>query len=269
MISFPNAKINLGLHVVRRRPDGFHDLTTGFYPIPWTDALEILPAEALHFSQSGLPIPGDPAQNLCLRAYRLLSDLRSLPPVQMHLHKVVPTGAGLGGGSADATFALKMLNDQFALQLTVEELERCAAQLGSDCAIFVRNQPMLAEGRGELLTPCAVDLKGWYIAVVHPGFAIATPEAFRAIQPAEPERPLSEVLAQPVETWRENLHNDFEAALFPAYPVLATLKNQLYEAGAVYAAMSGSGSAVFGLFRALPDLKQSFSESYTLWQGVL
>ena len=269
MISFPNAKLNIGLNVLLKRPDGFHDLESCFYPVQWCDALEILPGEELTFGLSGIPVPGDPETNLCLKAYHLLAQDHPLPPVRMHLHKAIPIGAGLGGGSADCAFALKTLNSLFSLHLTDDQLEAYARPLGSDCAFFVRNQPVFAREKGDVFEPVPVDLSGYSCLVVYPGIHITTGEAYRTVRPNEPVVDLKESLQQDIRTWRHTVKNDFEAALFPLYPVLQDLKEQFYASEALYASMTGSGSAVYGIFEqeALPALQ--WPETYSVWQGVL
>lgn len=249
MIVFPNCKINLGLHILRRRPDGFHDLETVFYPIPVTDALEVLSANDLQFNSSGIAVPGNEEDNLCLKAWRLLKeDYPALPPVKIHLHKHIPIGAGLGGGSADAAFMLQLLNDKFQLGITPEQLIGYAARLGSDCAFFIRNTSCYATGRGELLEPLELNLGGYSFLLVYPGIHVNTGWAFSQITPREPEQNLRHSILQPVEEWGSLIHNDFEAPVFSAHPVLQGIKEKLYEAGAVYATMSGSGSAMVGIF---------------------
>ncbi|AQG82651.1 4-(cytidine 5'-diphospho)-2-C-methyl-D-erythritol kinase [Spirosoma montaniterrae] len=272
MIIFPNAKINLGLRIIEKRPDGFHNLQSCFYPVGWNDVLEIIPAETFQFSSSGLPIPGDDStnvtNNLCVRAYKLLNADFDLPPVHIHLHKVVPIGAGLGGGSADAAFALRVLNERFSLGLHVDALENYARQLGSDCAFFVQNKPVYCLEKGDVFEPIAIDLTGFHIMLVYPNLAISTAEAYARVRPHLPETPLRTHLLAPVETWRETVRNDFEDSLFPAYPVLAHIKQQLYEAGAIYASMSGSGSTLYGLFHAPVETPNQFS-AYRVWKGRL
>jgi 4-diphosphocytidyl-2-C-methyl-D-erythritol kinase len=269
MINFPNAKLNIGLNILRKRPDGFHDLASCFYPIPWCDALEVLPGEEVGFGQSGIPVPGEPATNLVLKAYHLLRQDHALPPVRLHLHKVIPIGAGLGGGSADGAFALKMLNDLFSLRLSDDALEAYARPLGSDCAFFVRNKPVFAHGKGDEFEPFSVDLTGYACVVVYPGIHITTGEAYRTVKPAAPATDLRESLQRGIRTWRETVKNDFEAALFPLYPVLGEIKERLYTEGALYASMTGSGSAVYGIFPKGDAPVLPFPETYSVWQGVL
>ena len=274
MLTFPNAKLNLGLYVTARRPDGFHTLETAFVPLPWTDALEMLPAPAgrpTRLALTGRPIPGAPETNLCGRAYALLqADFPRLPPVQLHLHKVVPIGAGLGGGSADAAFALKAANELFDLSLSTEALEGYARRLGADCAFFVRNRPVLAGGKGDEFEEIGLDLAGTACAVVYPGLHIGTAEAYARVVPHAPAHPLRAALAGPVETWRDTVANDFEAALTPTYPGLAAIKQQLYAAGAAYASLSGSGSAVYGLWPGRAEAPaMDWPAEYLVWRGQL
>ncbi|GAA4411643.1 4-(cytidine 5'-diphospho)-2-C-methyl-D-erythritol kinase [Nibrella viscosa] len=268
MLTFPNCKINIGLQITEKRPDGFHNLQSCFYPVGWQDVLEVIPAETLRFTSSGIPIPGDPAQNLCVRAYNLLKADYALPPVHLHLHKIIPIGAGLGGGSADAAFTIRLLDERFGLALPMEQMETYARQLGSDCAFFIRNQPLYCLEKGDVFEPVSVDLSGYYILLVYPNLAISTAEAYAGVRPRQPDIPLRELLMAPVAQWRHSVHNDFEDNLFPAYPLLAGLKQQLYDLGAEYASMSGSGSAVYGIFAAPPDGQNHFPD-YSVWQGKL
>lgn len=273
MLVFPNAKLNLGLYVTGHRPDGFRNLESVFVPLPWSDALEVLPAPVgteTVLTLTGIPIPGDPVTNLCLRTYELLKADFDLPPVQLHLHKVVPIGAGLGGGSADAAFALRALNELFTLQLPTETLESYARRLGSDCAFFIQNKPVFAYEKGDVFEPIPLDLTGTACKVVYPGLHIGTAEAYARVTPRPPRHDLRMALTQPLETWRHTISNDFEEALTPVYPALGDIKAQLYAAGAAYASLSGSGSAVYGLFSGLeqpPKLK--LPAEYLIWDGRL
>ena len=274
MLTFPNAKLNLGLYVTARRPDGFHTLESVFVPLPWTDALEVLPAPAgapgPTLTLTGRPIPGEPDTNLCRRAYELLRADFGLPPVQMHLHKVVPIGAGLGGGSADAAFALQALNRVFNLSLRPEALLGYARRLGSDCAFFLENKPVLAQERGDVFEPIALNLTGTAAVVIYPNLHISTAEAYAALTPRPPRHALRAALAQPMATWRHTVSNDFEDALTPHYPVLAEVKNTLYAAGAAYASLSGSGSAVYGLWPGLVDAPAVATRpEWLVWRGQL
>lgn len=257
MLTLPNAKINLGLNVVAKRADGYHDLETVFYPVPITDALEVFPMDP-HFPSAvdcdlkvtNIHIEGDEQKNLVVRAYQLLKqDFPTLPRIHAHLYKGIPTQAGMGGGSSDCGFMITLLNRQFQLGLTDQQMIDYAARLGADCAFFVLNQPCYAEGIGERLEPIALDLKDWYLAVVRPDIPVSTREAFSLIHPEHPAQNCRDIVMQPVETWRDALTNDFEKSVFAIHPEIGAIKDQLYEMGAVYAAMSGSGSSLFGLFR--------------------
>ncbi|HEY0272411.1 MAG TPA: 4-(cytidine 5'-diphospho)-2-C-methyl-D-erythritol kinase [Chitinophaga sp.] len=259
MLTFPNCKINLGLHVVGKRADGFHDLETVFYPLPLKDGLEVVTATgATTFTTSGLPVPGKTADNLVFRAYQLLQkDFPGLPAVQVHLHKHIPMGAGLGGGSSNAAFMLRLLNKKYRLQLDEPALVRYAAQLGSDCPFFIRNQPVYATGRGEIMEDIALRLDGYSFLLVYPGVHVNTGWAFSQVRPQAPAYSLKTVLQQPVPTWKAALTNDFEGPVTQAHPCLAEIKARMYAHGACYAAMSGSGSAMVGIFEknALPNLQ--------------
>ena len=257
MITYPNAKLNLGLNVVAKRADGYHDLETVFYPVPITDALEVFPMDPdfpsavdCDLKVTNLHIEGDEQKNLVVRAYQLLKqDFPTLPRIHAHLYKGIPTQAGMGGGSSDCGFMITLLNRQFQLGLSDQQMIDYAARLGADCAFFVLNQPCYAEGIGERLQPIALDLTGWYLAVVRPDIPVSTREAFSLIVPQHPAQNCRDVVMQPVETWRDALTNDFEKSVFALHPEIGSIKDQLYEMGAVYAAMSGSGSSLFGLFR--------------------
>ncbi len=272
MITFPIAKINLGLNVVEKRLDGYHNLQTVFYPVPIMDALEIAPMSEgfpsdvdCDLKVTNIHIEGDEQRNLVVRAYQLLKkDFPSLPRIHTHLWKGIPTQAGMGGGSSDCAYMIRLLNDTFELQLTNEQMQQYAAQLGADCAFFIESVPCYAEGIGEQLEPISLDLSGWYIGVVRPDIPVPTKEAFSRIHPHYPSLNCREVVMQPVETWRDNLINDFEESVFALHPEIGAVKEQLYKMGATYAAMSGSGSALFGLFKEEPDgLRQAFPDMFT------
>lgn len=251
MIIFSNCKINLGLRVLRKRADGYHDLETVFYPVPFNDVIEVIRAGEAPFSftTSGLGLDVAPGQNLCMKAYDLLRQTVDLPPMQLHLHKAVPSGAGLGGGSADAAFTLKLLNNKFNLGLSTERLLDLALQLGSDCPFFIINKPCFAAGRGELFEPVDLSrLKNYKLAVVTPGIHVSTAWAFSRLTPRNEGPSVKELITQPVELWRHSLVNDFEEVVFNEYPAIGAIRDRLYELGAVYAAMSGSGSAVYAVF---------------------
>lgn len=252
MVVFPNCKINLGLNILRKRSDGFHDLETVFYPIGLRDALELIPSPAakdIVFTTTGLPVSGNSNDNLCVKAYRLLQhDFPQLPPVSVHLHKVIPMGAGLGGGSADAACMLRLLNDKFQLALSDDQLIGYALQLGSDCPFFILNKPCFATGRGEKMQAVALDLSAYRILLVNPGIHVNTGWAFSCITPGVPAASIAEIIRQPVGTWRSSLINDFEPVVFAEFPEVKKIRDELYAQGALYAAMSGSGSTIFGIF---------------------
>lgn len=266
MIIFPNCKINLGLQVLNKRTDGYHDIETIFYPLPLNDILEVIHSnnekQGVNFSTSGLAIKDEGASNICINAYLLLQkDFSQIPPVDLHLHKTIPVGAGLGGGSADGAFTLMLLNNKFNLGLTTEQLLAYALQLGSDCPFFILNRPCHATGRGEVLEPVDINLESYRFAVIYPGIHINTGWAFSQLKNSGTKQPLKEIIKLAPEQWKDNLQNDFEAAVFPQYPELKEIKEQLYQSGAVYASMSGSGSTIFGLFKDMPALP-TFPEHY-------
>lgn len=246
MITFPNAKINLGLHVLRKREDGFHEIETVFYPIDMHDSLEIRPAVETTLNFSGPELSG--GENIVMKAYRLLEQEYGIPPVEIHLLKHIPAGAGLGGGSSDAAHALIMLDEMFSLDISPAELEKLAAELGSDCSFFIRNKPAIASGRGELLEDIELDLSGYEIKVITPDIHISTPEAYGMVTPTDMRPSLREIIQNPIHDWKEVLVNDFEKPIFAKYPEIREIKKSLYDQGAAYASMSGSGSAVYGIF---------------------
>ena len=253
MIVFPNCKINLGLRILRKRNDGYHDLETIYYPLALYDVLEIVrsteDASRLSFSTSGSPIEGNGHNNLCVKAYDLLKKNHpGLPAAKIHLHKTIPTGAGLGGGSADAAFTLKLVSEKFDLRLSTEQLIDYALQLGSDCPFFIINKPAFAEGRGEILETILLDLSAYKFILVNHGIHINTAEAFSGITPALSTKSLKEIIQQPIYTWKSELVNDFEKTVYGKYPEIEVMKNKLYDGGAVYASLSGSGSTVYGIF---------------------
>lgn len=272
MMTFPKAKINLGLNIVGRRPDGYHDLETVFYEVPLCDSLEVTPIgaaapydEDCELRTTGIHVEGDNKKNLVVRAYNLLKeDFPQMGRVKAHLHKAIPTQAGMGGGSSDATAMLRLLNELFALHISDEQLEAYATRLGADCPFFVRGKAAYAEGIGERLQPIGLSLSGWHLAVVRPPVAVSTKEAFALVAPRRPQQNCLDVVMQPVSTWRDWLTNDFEQSVFAQYPMIGQVKRRLYEQGAAYAAMSGSGSAVFGLFSEPVDgLDRLFPDSLT------
>lgn len=270
MVVFPNAKINIGLFVTEKRPDGFHNLETVFYPVGLSDILEVLPEGGkrghCRFVNTGLEIGGDARDNLVVKAYHLLFKAYGLPSVYVHLHKLIPFGAGLGGGSADAAFMIKALNSCFDLALSEEVMMEYAATLGSDCAFFIRNRPALGKGKGEILEEITLDLQGYRLVIVKPDFGVPTAEAYQGIVPQPASLDLHTLGKLPVEQWKEQLVNDFEKTVFTRYPVLAALKQELYQAGAVYASLTGSGSALYGLFRKEEPVELNFPGCF-VWQG--
>lgn len=269
MLVFPFAKINLGLQVLRKRPDGFHDIRSVLFPIPLRDALEAivdntLPPGRVKFESTGLPVPGDPASNLCLKAVELIRQRHELPGLRMHLHKAIPTGAGLGGGSSDGAHTLLMLDQLLGLGFTVEELHDMAVQLGSDCPFFLKEQPQLAEGRGEQLSSIDVDFKGHWLVLVNPGIHMPTAEVYQGMTLKDTHTDLQEALKAPPSAWLTTVVNDMEQYAFTKHPAIAAIKAELLKQGAVYAAMSGSGSSVFGIFREEP-FGIVFPEACRLW----
>jgi 4-diphosphocytidyl-2-C-methyl-D-erythritol kinase len=254
MIKFPNCKINIGLNILSKRGDGFHNIQTVFYPIPIYDAIEVIESNhsshPISFSQSGIQIPGSDTTNICIKAYELLQkDFQNLPAMQVHLHKAIPIGAGLGGGSADAAFMLKLLNEKFVLNLTDEQLINYASQLGSDCPFFMLNQPCFATGRGEILEPISLDLSSYHILLVNPGIHVNTGQAFSNIRPGKNNTDLKSLINCRIEDWRQHIINDFEETVFEKHPEIGIIKDALYKKDALYASMSGSGSTVYGIFK--------------------
>ena len=254
------AKVNLGLNVVNKRSDGYHDLETVFYPVNLYDSIEIKESGRFAFHIDGDPIEGDPEKNLVVKAYRMIAAKHSLPEVDITLTKRIPVQAGMGGGSADCAFTIRLLNEQFHLGMSIGEMQSLAAGLGADCAFFIEACPAYAEGIGERLSPIPLDLSKYKMAVVKPPIAVSTREAFSGIRVRRPEKCCRDIVMQPVETWKEELKNDFEDSIFPLYPQLRDIKQRLYELGATYAAMSGSGSALFGLFEKEPDIENEFKD---------
>lgn len=267
MISFPNAKINIGLNILSKRDDGYHNLQTIFYPVAIKDALEIIDTNEsendIVFSSSGLTINGKEDDNLCIKAYHLLQkDFQQILPVKIHLHKNIPMGAGMGGGSADAAFMLCLLNDKFSLNLSTEELIKYALQLGSDCPFFIVNQPCFATGRGEILEPIKLNISPYKICIVNPGIHVNTAIAFSGIEPGKNECNLIQLIHQPIKDWKETIINDFEVSVFAKHPEIASIKHELYKQGALYASMSGSGSTVYGIFKAEHQFDIKFPSGY-------
>lgn len=282
-ICYPNAKINLGLNVTERRPDGYHNLETVFYPIPLCDTLQIdtvsgkeapitgdaspnaYATDDYTLCLDGIPVDCDPESNLLVKALRLLRQTHALPHLYLYMDKRIPSGAGLGGGSSDAAFLVKEVNRLCGLGLSDDEMERMVAALGADCPFFVRNRPVFATGIGNVFTPVSLSLSGWHLALVKPDVFVSTKEAYAGIRPRKPETRVTEILCRPVEEWKGRLANDFEEGIFALYPEIADIKERLYACGAAYASMSGSGSSVFGLFRQSPDetgMRQLFPDCF-------
>lgn len=274
MLLYPNAKINIGLYVTQKRPDGFHNLETVFYPIPLCDILELNPLSdkwgTCEFKESGISLDCADDANLVVRAYHLLDNDFSLPAVSVHLHKQIPFGAGLGGGSSDAAFMLKGLNELFHLNLSVTQLERYASQLGSDCAFFINNQPSFASGKGEVLEPLAMTLKNWLLVLVKPNCHVSTAQAYKGVRPKATDIDLHTLIDLPITQWSDKVKNDFENSIFQSHPQIEAIKSELYRLGATYASMSGSGATVFGLFPASTDIHFSscFSDCF-VWSKLL
>jgi len=254
MINFPNAKINIGLNITARRPDGYHNLETVFYPIKLNDVLEVIIADELSFTSSGLGIPGKVEDNLCVKAYHLMKQDHDMPPVKIHLHKHIPIGAGLGGGSADAGFFIKLLNQVFNLNLTADAMMTYARQLGADCAFFIESKPTFAFGKGDEFEPVVLDLSAYHLALVMPPTHVSTAEAYRGVKPTPAKASLKDLIKLPIAEWRNHIKNDFEEHIFKAHPEIRGVKAALYQAGALYACMSGSGASVFGIFDSKPEL---------------
>lgn len=268
MIAFPHCKINLGLHVLSKRSDGYHDLETCFYPVPRRDILEVIPSDQFSFTQSGIKVDGKEEDNLCVRAFKLIQKEFGIANAKIHLHKIIPMGAGLGGGSSDAAFTLRLLNQVFDLNLSIDQLKKFAAELGSDCAFFAEDQPKIGKGRGEILFTNSVSLRGYHLVLVKPEIHVSTAEAYSGIAPKTPLHPLEEILTRPIQEWKGLLSNDFEASIFNKYPVIREMKEKLYANGAIYSSMSGSGASVFGIFEKPVDFKKGFP-SMDYWSGEL
>lgn len=270
MLCFPNAKINIGLNIVEKRADGFHNIETIFYPIPLTDGLEIIRSDAKNyrFSSSGIPIHIPDEDNIVCKAFELIRSQYKIPSTAIHLHKNIPFGAGLGGGSADAAFMIKMLNTQYSLNIPIKEMESLAGKIGSDCPFFIQNKPVFAEGKGDVFSTCQIDLSGYHILLIKPDIHIGTPEAYANTTPAIPAQSLLTLTKEPIENWKNSIVNDFENSIFPNHPKLADIKSELYDMGAVYASMSGSGSSIFGLFKEKPNQPEKWKEHFC-WTSKL
>lgn len=275
MLAFPNAKINIGLNIIEKRPDGFHNILSIFYPISLCDILEIIKDEGsnkgkLQFQSTGLEIPSD-STNLCIKAYNLLKSSHrqiNLSAVKNHLHKIIPIGAGLGGGSSDAVYTLKILNDLFELSLSEEAMLNYARQLGSDCPFFVINKPVLAYEKGDKFAEIDLNLKGYFLVLVYPNVQISTQQVYSMIIPKKPHTSIKDVIKLPITEWKNFLFNDFEPLIFKKYPLIKEIKTQLYNLGAIYASMTGSGSAVYGIFKDKILIPEKFKK-YFIWTQML
>jgi 4-diphosphocytidyl-2-C-methyl-D-erythritol kinase len=270
MICFPNAKINIGLHVTGKRDDGYHNIETIFFPVGLHDVLEIIEnnetgAPQFSFESTGIAIPGNIESNLCIKACELIKRDYYLPPLKIHLHKNIPMGAGLGGGSSDAAHCIKLLDEAFELNLAYGEKHHYARQLGSDCCVFINNRPAFGAERGDQLEFIDLDLKDLFLVIIYPGIHVSTAEAYSMIQPTKPSFSLENLQQLPLEKWRDQVKNDFEKPVFNKYPKLGEVKTKLYDLGATYSAMSGSGSAIYALFKHEINAGDHFKDCWT-WQ---
>jgi len=265
MVIFPNAKINIGLNIIERRADGYHNLETVFYPIKINDVLEIIESDKLSFESTGLPIPGRVEDNLCVKAWHMLKKDHDVPPVKIHLHKNIPIGAGLGGGSADAAFFIRLMNQTFDLKLSIDDMQNYARRLGADCAFFIESKPVFAFEVGDEFEPIKLDLSAYKIVLVMPPVHVSTSEAYRGVKPTDVKTSLIELIDTPVANWRKYIKNDFEESVFKNHVEIRGVKAALYEAGALFASMSGSGASVFGIFNELPDLAHLEEENQVFY----
>lgn len=270
MITFPNGKINLGLYILRKRNDGYHDIDSCFLPVPVHDILEIVPSTGKRssFRSSGLNVYASDVDNLCVKAVKILRRDYCFPEINIHLHKIIPTKAGLGGGSSDAAFTLKMINDLFKLNISYDKLENLALEIGSDAPFFINNRPVIASGRGEVFSPAPALSENFNLIIIKPHFSVSTAAAYNSVVPCSDRVPISEVLLKPVEMWKDLLVNDFEKTVFERYPEAEKIKKLLYDSGALYASITGSGSAFYAIFDNQPKLKNT-SQYHVLYTGPL
>ncbi len=269
MITFPNAKINIGLNIVERRTDGYHNIETVFYPIALCDILEVIKSEKTDYTlhSSGIPVDSDINSNLITKAYHLFKKDFDIPPVDVYFEKIIPFGAGLGGGSADAAFMLKMLNEIFELKLNIQQLENYASKLGADCPVFIQNKPVFASGTGNIFKNINISLKEYYISLIKPNIHVSTIDAYAGVKPQKPVHSLLETIQQkPIHEWKNFIENDFEKTVFVKHPAIEKIKNELYKQGAAYASMSGSGSSVYGIFEKETNMKEIFPDCF-VWSG--
>jgi len=266
MIVFPNAKINIGLSITEKRPDGFHNIETVFYPVHgFCDCLEFIESKELTFENLGIHIDAPIEKNLCVKAWKVFKKYYDIPPIHIVLYKNIPFGGGLGGGSADASFLLSAINEQFTVGATTEELEKMALELGSDCPFFINNKPIFAQGRGEIFSPISISLANYWIVLAKPDVAVGTAEAYRGVTPFKRDKNLAETIPANIADWNNIVVNDFEQSIFKLHPEIELVKNKLYESGAVYASMSGSGATVYGIF----EKETNISDLPVVWQGFL
>ncbi len=272
MLHFPNAKINIGLNIVERRPDGYHNIETVFYPIGISDRLELKRNEDIEdfrLYTNGIDVNAEPEKNLLIKAYRLLQQEYGISGIDIRFTKNIPFGAGLGGGSADAAYMLKALNDEFELNIPKEKLQELAARIGADCPFFIANEPTFAEGIGDQFSPISIKLNGYYLLLVKPDVHVSTPVAYAKVKPQKPARNLKDIIEnEPIEHWKNLVQNDFEHSVFAQFPELGKIKNQLYETGATYAAMSGSGSTLFGIYKTKPNT-DCFERHFTYTEELI
>lgn len=265
MILYPNAKINIGLNITAKRTDGYHNIETVFYPIQLSDILEIVVSDRFEYTQSGLVIDCDIESNLVVKAYRLMQQHYNIAPIKMHLHKIVPFGAGLGGGSSDAAFVISGINELFNLNLSETQMTALAAQLGSDCPFFILNRPVYAKAKGDEFSNCSLNISDKYLVLVKPNVHVTTAAAYAGVKPKKPAYNLKESITEDIKKWNDLIKNDFEKSVFNTAEIIAQVKNELYAIGAAYASMSGSGSSVYGLFDQLPDNLETQFEGHFLW----
>lgn len=270
MIKFPYAKINIGLHITGKREDGFHDIESIFYPIPLSDVLEALPSEeeGMHLEIRGIPIPSDGGENLCQKAFRLIKDRYPVPGIKAALLKNIPTGAGLGGGSSDGSAMINMIREMASLKMEQKEMLEVAAELGSDCPFFIESKAAYVSGRGEKLEAINLDLSGYYMVLVYPNIHVPTGKAYSLVHPRPGRFDLKTLPEIPIEDWKHHIQNDFEPGIFRLHPQIEAIRNAMYQGGALYASMTGSGSTVYGIFNQKPEGIEKFSR-YFIWHGEL